>query len=60
MSYYPEADSHVRDKVKVVLVLSNYATKKELEHVTDVDTSDLAAKTDFIALKAEVDKQDIK
>ena len=34
--------------------------KKELEHVTDVDTSDWAAKTDFIALKAEVDKQDIK
>ena len=60
MSYYQEADSNVRDKVKVVLVLSNYATKKELEHVTDVDTSDLAAKTDFIALKAEVDKQDIK
>ena len=28
MSYYPEPDSHVRDKVKVVLKLSNYATKK--------------------------------
>ena len=60
MSYYPEADSHVRDKVKVVLVLLNYATKKELEHATDVDTSDLAPKTDFIALKAKVDKQDMQ
>ena len=29
MSYYPEADSHIRDKVKVVLDLSNYTTKKE-------------------------------
>ena len=28
MSYYPEPESHVRDKVKVVLDLSNYATKK--------------------------------
>ena len=28
MSYYPEPDSHVRDKVKVVLGLSDYANKK--------------------------------
>ena len=28
MSYYPEPDSHIRDKVKVVLDLSNYAAKK--------------------------------
>ena len=28
MSYYPEPDSHIRDKVKVVLELSKYATKK--------------------------------
>ena len=28
MSYYPEPDNHIGDKVKVVLVLSNYATKK--------------------------------
>ena len=28
MSYYPETDSHIRDKVKVVLNLSHYATKK--------------------------------
>ena len=29
MSYYPEPDSHIRNKVKVVLDLSNYATTKE-------------------------------
>ena len=28
VSYYPQPDSHIRDKVKVVLDLLNYATKK--------------------------------
>ena len=28
MSYYPEPASQIRDKVKVVLNLSNYAAKK--------------------------------
>ena len=28
MGYYPEPSSHIRDKVKVTLDLSNYATKK--------------------------------
>ena len=39
--------------------MSNYATKKELGHANGIDTSDLAAKKDFIALKAEVDKLDL-
>ena len=34
MSYYPETDSHIRDKAKVVLDSSNNATKK-LEHAID-------------------------
>ena len=59
MSYYPEPYSHIRDKVKVVLDWSNYTIKKELDHATGADTSDLAAKKDFIALKVEVLKQDI-
>ena len=29
MSYYPEPDNHIRNKVKVVLNFSNYATKKK-------------------------------
>ena len=37
---------------------SYYATKKELNNSTDVDKSNLAAKEDFIALKAEIDKLD--
>ena len=28
MSYCPEPDSHIREKVKIVLDLSNYATEK--------------------------------
>ena len=28
MNYYPEPDSRIRDKLKVVLDLSNYGTKK--------------------------------
>ena len=48
MNYYPEPDSHIKDKVKVALDLSNYATVKELEHAAGVDTSDLAAKKLFL------------
>ena len=39
MSYYPEPDSHIRDKVKVILDLSNHASKKELDDDTGIDTS---------------------
>ena len=52
MSYYPETDSHSREKVKVVLDLSNYATKKELDHATGVDLIQLLKK-DFIGLRTE-------
>ena len=50
VSYYPDPDSHLRKKVKLV--------KEELHHATGVNTSDLTAKKDCIALKAEVDKLD--
>ena len=59
MSYYLEPDSHIKDVFKVGLELSNYTTKKELEHATGDDTSDLTAKKDSIVLKDEVDKLDI-
>ena len=51
MTYYPEPDSYIRNKIKVELDLSNYPSKKELDHVTGVDTSNLAAKKCFIVLK---------
>ena len=55
MSYYPKADSHIRDKVKVVIDWSNYASKKELKHAKGNDRWNLAAKCYFNALKPEVD-----
>ena len=60
MSYYPEPDSNIRDKVKVVFKLSNYATKNESIDAIVVDTSNLVAKSDFSVLKAEVGKLTIK
>ena len=42
--------------MKVVLDLANYATKKQLNDATDVDTSNLAAKGDFLALEANIYK----
>ena len=56
MIYYPEPDSHIRDKVKVVLELSNYATKKELNDVIGVNISNVAGKRNCTASKGEVDK----
>ena len=44
MSYYSERDSHSRDKVKVILDLTNYVTTTKLEHTTGIVTSNLAAK----------------
>ena len=60
LCYYPEPNSQIRNKFKVVLELSNHATKKELNNATGVDTCNLAAKSDFITLKAEVGELDIK
>ena len=59
MIHDPEPDIHARDKVKVLLDLSNYATDKEFDHTTGNDTPDSAAKKDFVSLKGEDDKLDI-
>ena len=59
MNYYPDPNSHIKDKFKVVLKLSNQTTKTELNddasnlHLTQLLNS-------FISLKAEVDKLGIK
>ena len=42
MSCYPDPYSHRRNKIKVELDLSNYATKSEVEKVTGVATSKLS------------------
>ena len=43
MNYYPEPESHIRDKAKVVLDMSVHSEKKSSEHATGIYTSDLAA-----------------
>ena len=52
---YEPFDGHVNDKVD----LSNYATKLVLKNATEINTSKLAAKSDLVSLKTEVDKLDI-
>ena len=54
MNYYPDQDSHIIDKVKVVFELPNYATKKEWEHGRGLDTSDLIAKKIFLLWKLKL------
>ena len=42
--------------VKVELILSNYATKKDLKNITHADTSPYVLKTNVASLKTEIDK----
>ena len=45
--------------VSVKANLSYYATRADFKNATGTDTSKLAAKSDLVNLKAEVDKFDI-
>ena len=58
MSYYPPYKSS-SNNIKVELDLTNYATKTDLNNITQVDVSSFASKTNLAALKAEVDKIDV-
>ena len=44
--------------MKVELDLFNYATRTDFKNETGTDTSKLAAKSDLVSLKAEVDELD--
>ena len=54
MSCYPEQDIRIKSKIKIELDLSTYATKKELEHATGADISDLAAKNILLFWKLKL------
>ena len=56
--YFPKPSSH-EENIKVEIDLSNYATKKGINDITHVDTSNFALKTNLAHLKTEVDKLDI-
>ena len=55
--YFPKP--YHKEKIKVEIDLSNYATKADIKDITHVDTSNFALKTNIANLKTEVDKLDI-
>ena len=57
MSYLAEAYTHSKNKIKVKLDLSNYATKSDLKNATSVDTSEFTKKTDLASLKSDIDQK---
>ena len=59
MSYFPEPYTGSKNKIKVELDLSYYATKSNLKNATGVDTSDFAKKADLASLKSDIDALDI-
>ena len=58
MSQYFPPYNNSSENIKVELDLSNYATKKDIKDITDVDTSSYALKTNLANLKTEVYKTD--
>ena len=56
--YFPPYSTHLGN-IKVELDLTGYATKKDLDDITHVDTSEFPLKTNLTALKNEVEKLDI-
>ena len=56
--YFPKPPSDYKN-VKVKIDLTNYATKKDINDITHVDTSNFALKANLANLKTEVDKLDI-
>ena len=50
MSYFPEPYGHSRNKIKVDLNLSVYATKSDLKSATGVDTLKYVKESDLASL----------
>ena len=57
--YFPKPSNH-KENIKVEIDLPNYATKKDINDITHIDTSNSASKTNLASLKTEVDKLDIE
>ena len=57
---FPKPYDTFGGNVKVELDLSNYPRKVDLKEATEVDTSNLAAKSNLPSLKGEVDKINIE
>ena len=59
IQYFPKPYKPFGGHISVKVDLSNYGTKSDFKNVTEIDTSKLAAKSDLVRLKTEVDKLDI-
>ena len=59
IQYFPKPYERFGENVKVKVDLSNYATKTDIENISDIDTSSFALKSNLASIKIEVDKLDI-
>ena len=57
--YFPKPYEPFGGDINVKVDLSNYATKADIKHISHVDTSSFALKTNLANLKIEVDKLNI-
>ena len=56
--YFPKPYRTFAGNINIRVDLSNYATKADLKNALGVDISKLAAKSDLVSLKVEVDETD--
>ena len=56
--YLPKPFRRFGGNINVKVDFSNYSSKTDLKHVTQVDTSSFALKTNVASLKTEYDKLD--
>ena len=56
--YFPSYAEPQSQNIRVILDLTNYATKSDLDNITHVNTSFFALKTNLSSLKSEVDRFD--
>ena len=54
--YFPKPYKPFGSEINIKIDFFNYATKAGLKNANGIDTSKLAAKSDLVSLKAEIDK----
>ena len=57
--YFPNPYESFGGDINVKIDLSSYATKKDINNITHINTSSFALKTNLANLRTEVDKLDI-
>ena len=59
MGQFPEPYTRSKNKIKVELDFSYYATKSDLKSATGVDTSKCTKEADLASIKSDIDDLDI-